>query len=444
VQAETARHGKLQRLLGKGFSIAACVGLIVGLGILRTPGEIAVTIANPVAYMAMWVGVGCFVLLSLSVVAELIAMTPRSGGIYAMVAHAYGPYPGFLIGWTDWISTCAALALKSVVVTEYIALVVPSLAPHTTWLALGITSAFAMLQLAGTRSSARVQQLASTGIGLIVIALAAALFVGAFVNGGVVDVPASTTITRSPALAAMGLTVAAIVFTYDGWFAASYFSGEVKSGGRAVALGSLQGAVIVMVLYVLLNLALVMSVPLTALAGHKLALAGALDLVFGTGAGNILLFAAIFILLAHQNLQYMIASRILYALSVDGLGNRHATVVTERGAPAPALVFSWLAVSCLIIAGTFEFLLNLVTIMFMAMYVALIVGVFRLRRQEPAAERPFRAWGYPASGIFCALGWLAIGSFVTLTNPSSALYGLVLVLISAPTYWWVRSRRAIA
>ena len=84
----------LQRLLGKGFSIAACVGLVIGLGILRTPGEIATTVNDPVPYMALWIGCGVFVIISLLVVAELIAMTPRSGGIYALVAHAYGPLPG--------------------------------------------------------------------------------------------------------------------------------------------------------------------------------------------------------------------------------------------------------------------------------------------------------------------------------------------------------------
>ena len=59
----------LQRLLGKGFSIAACVGLVIGLGILRTPGEIATTISEPLPYMALWIGCGFFVLLSLLVVA---------------------------------------------------------------------------------------------------------------------------------------------------------------------------------------------------------------------------------------------------------------------------------------------------------------------------------------------------------------------------------------
>lgn len=431
-------------MLGKGFSIAACIGLVIGLGILRTPGEMAMAISNPVIYMAMWIGVGVFVLLSLAVVAELIAMTPKSGGVYSMIAHVYGPYPGFLIGWTDWIANCAALSLKSVVLVEYIVLLLPSSAPYSTLLAITITSGFAMLQLGGTRLSSNVQKGASLGMGLIITTLALALFYGFFINGGSVNVPPSASFTGSPDIAAVGLTVAAVVFTYDGWVAASYFSGEVKSGGRAVAIGSLQGAAIIMLLYVLLNLALVLSVPLPALAGHKLALSGALDLVFGGGGGTFILLAAMFILLAHQNLQYMIASRILYALSTDGLGSRHATGVSDKGTPAAAVIFSWLTVVVLIAAGQFAFLLNMVTILFIAMYVALIVGVFKLRRQKPAAERPFRAWGFPATGIFCALGWLAIGLFVAYSNPDSALYGLILVLISAPIYLWLKSRRGIA
>lgn len=431
----------LQRLLGKGFSIAACVGLVIGLGILRTPGEIATTINEPLPYMALWVGCGAFVLLSLLVVAELIAMTPRSGGIYAMVAHAYGPYPGFLIGWTDWVSSCATIALKAVVLLEYFSLLVPAMTPYQTAGAIIVTSCFAFLQLGGVRLGAGIQRLASTGIGLIIIALAIALFYGFLKNSGPVDAPPDVARYAAPGIAAYGLVVAAVVFTYDGWYAASYFSGEVQAGGRAVAIGSLQAAVIIFVLYVLLNLALVLSVPLAALVGHDLALAGALDLVFGAGSGTVIVVAAVFILLAHQNLQYMIASRILYSLSSDGLGSRRATSVNERGTPAGATIFTWAGTSLLILAGQFEFLLNLVAILFMAMYVGLVVGVFRLRRQEPDAARPFRAWGFPATGVICAIGWTGVAIFVAVTNPMSALSGVVLTLISAPVYLWLKRHR---
>jgi len=431
----------LQRLLGKGFSVAACVGLIVGLGILRTPGEIATTISEPVPYMALWVGCGLFVLLSLLVVAELIAMTPRSGGIYAMVAHAYGPYPGFLIGWTDWISSCAAIALKSVVMLEYVSILVPSIEPYQTVSAIIVTSCFAFMQLGGVRLGAGIQSVASTGIGLIMIALAIALFYGFLSNGGTVETASHVARSGSPGMAAFGLVIAAVVFTYDGWYAASYFSGEVKAGGRAVAIGSLQGALIVFALYIILNLAIVLSVPLSALVDHELALASALDLVFRPGAGTVIVIAAVFILLAHQNLQYMIASRIIYSLSTDGLGTKRATSVNAKGTPAGAIVLSWAVTSLLILAGQFEFLLKLVTILFMAMYVGLIVGVFRLRAQDPDAERPYRAWGFPATGIICGLGWTAVAIFVAFTNPMSALSGVFLTLVSVPVYLWLKRHR---
>jgi APA family basic amino acid/polyamine antiporter len=278
-------------------------------------------------------------------------------------------------------------------------------------------------------------------MGLIMIGLALALFFAFLTQGGPADAGNLRAPAGPPGLAAFGLVVASVVFTYDGWYAASYFSEEVKSGGRGVAIGSLQAALIVFALYVLLNLAIVLSVPLAALVGHDLALAGALDLAYGAGAGRIVVFAAIFILLSHQNLQYMVASRVLYALSSDGLGMRKATSVNDKGTPAGAVVFTWAATSALIVAGQFEFLLNLVALLFMALYVGLVVGVFRLRTQEPGAQRPYRAWGFPATGIVCGIGWTAVAVFVAFTNPMSALSGVVLTLASVPAYLWLKRHR---
>ena len=138
-----AAEQQLKRLLGRGFSIAACVGTIIGLGILRTPGEIALTISDPWIYIALWAGGGLFVLLSTLVAVELVAMTPRSGGPYVLIANAYGPYPGFLIGWTDWLANCASGALKAVVFMEYLALLHPELSHWITPGALLMTTLFA-------------------------------------------------------------------------------------------------------------------------------------------------------------------------------------------------------------------------------------------------------------------------------------------------------------
>ena len=431
----------LNRVLGKGISIASCVGLVIGLGIMRTPGEIAATISAPVPYMALWIGGGLFVLLSILVVAELIAMTPRSGGIYGLVKHAYGPYPGFLIGWTDWAANCASAALKSVVLLEYISLLIPSVAVYQTEGALLITTSFAMLQLGGSRLGAGIMQTASAIIAVTMFVVTCALFYGFISSGAPVAASAIDAGPSAVGIAGYGLVVAAVVYTYDGWYAASYFGGEVRGGGRAVAIGSVQGTLIIIALYVLLNLALVLSVPLTELQGHDLALAGAVDYVFGAGTGTVIICVAIFVLLAHQNIQYMMVSRVLYSLSVDGLGNRRATTVSDSGTPSFAVILSWLTTVALILVGQFEFLLNLTAILFVVMYVSLIIGVFRLRKQEPAAERTFRAWGFPATGVVCALGWIAVALYVAVTSPESTAYGVLLILVSAPIYLILKRRR---
>ena len=94
VAQPTIAPNPLKRSLGTGFAVAAGVGTIIGLGILRTPGEIAAVFYNPLTYVGLWLLVGFFVWINTLVAAELVAMTPRSGGYYVLVKRALGPYPG--------------------------------------------------------------------------------------------------------------------------------------------------------------------------------------------------------------------------------------------------------------------------------------------------------------------------------------------------------------
>jgi APA family basic amino acid/polyamine antiporter len=434
------RQHQLKRLLGKSFSIAACVGTIIGLGILRTPGEIARVVQDPWLYMALWTGGGAFVLLSTMVVAELIALTPRSGGPYALIANAFGPYPGFLLGWTDWLGNCAAAALKAVVLMEYAALLVPELRPFIIVGALLINGAFALLQMGGVRLGGRIFQVAAAVFVLILLSVSVSLLFGNPEPLPTSQV-ASNIIHTAPTWAHYGIVVAAIVFTYDGWVGASYYSGEVVGGARSAAIGSIKGVLIVIALYLLLNGLLAVNVPLAVLDGQELALAGALDYLYGAGAGTFIILAALVILLAHQNVQYMGASRALYALSMDGLGSRRATGVSQRGTPTGAVLTSWGLMALLILAGGFEFLLNMATLLFIAGYVAMVLGVFRMRRKAPGLERPYRAWGFPLTGVFCGVGWIAIAAFVGLMDLQSAAYSLALTALSVPLFLLLRSRR---
>ena len=409
--------------------LAVVVGGVIGLGILRGPGEIAKVATEPSLYLALWLLGGLFVLLSTAVTAELLGMTPRSGGAYSLIRRAYGPYAGFVIGWVDWLSFAADLALKAVVIMEFVAILFPESAAWSTPLAIIVTTVFAAIQLRGISLGALIQEFATSLIGLVIVVLSLVLFLA--------EAPLTSATEMMPANSALSdwsLVIATIIFTYDGWLYASYFSGEIKGGAGAAARSCIKGMIVVIALYMLMNVALVKSAGLAALADSDLALARALELATFPGAGDIIVIAAILILLSHQNLEYMGGPRILQALAIDGLAMQRAQKPGKGGNPVFAIVITWLLVVCLILVGGFEFLLLLSVFFFVPIYLAMIVGVLVLRRREPDGKRPYRAWGHPYSTIVCLIGWMIVTLFQAYAERETALYAVTMVAVSWPVY----------
>jgi APA family basic amino acid/polyamine antiporter len=432
---DSTANGTKRTLAGR-FVLVITVGGIIGLGILRSPGEIAAVAPNPYLYMSLWLGAGLFVLLTLGVVAELIGMTPRSGGVYALVRHAYGPFSGFVLGWADWVSFTADIAVKAVVIVEFTGILFPAARLWLTPLAIMVTTIFAAFQLRGIATSAMIQQVVTSVVGLAIVAFSLLLFLAEPVVVGANDiVPVVRTDMQS-----WSLVLATIIFTYDGWIFASYFSGEIKGGAGAVARTCVRGTVIVIVLYMLINLAMVVSIPLPLLADHDLALSRALELAVSPIASTAVVLAAIMILLSQQNQGYMGGPRVLQALATDGLAVKRAESVGERGNPIFAVVMTWALSVAMIMNGGFEFLVQLCVFLFVPLYVALLIGIFILRKREPNAARPFRAWGHPYSTVVVLIGWSMITVFQAVADREIALYAVALVAFAWPVYWYLNNK----
>jgi len=426
-----------RRVLSSGFTLAVVIGGTIGLGILRTPGEVATVVTNPLMFVSLWVLGGLFSLLCAFVLAELIGMTPRSGGTYALVRRAYGPFPGFVIGWVDWLCFVGDIALKAVVVTEFAAMLYPAARQWQTPLAIIVSSVFAALQLRGIALGAKIQQIAAAALALIVVGFTVALvFAESAVSSGTALVPHAAS-----GLGAWSLVFASIFYTYDGWDYPAYFGGEIKGGGGAVARSMIKGVVILTLLYVFLVAALAWKVPLASLAGKELALASALEMVISPLASTVVLVAAIIILLAHQNLIYMSTPRILQALAVDGLAVRRAGEISKGGNPIFAVLLSWCFSVFLIMIGGFHFLLHLLIFFVLFITVVLIAGVIILRLRQPDADRPYRAWGHPWSTYTCLVGCILLALFEAVAQIDTAAYAAIFVAISWPVYrYLVRSR----
>jgi APA family basic amino acid/polyamine antiporter len=156
--------GKLLQVLGVWFGIAAAVGNTIAAGIVRTPGVIAKTLQNPWFFLGVWVIGGLYALFGASSMAELGAAIPRSGGQYNFSRRAIGDYAGFIVGWSDWLSSCGTLAAVAIVIGEYSGKLILALAGGDRTIktiAVSVIVGFGILQWRGVRWGSRAQLLTS-------------------------------------------------------------------------------------------------------------------------------------------------------------------------------------------------------------------------------------------------------------------------------------------
>ena len=426
---------KLLRILGSGFGVAVIVGAVIGVGILRTPGEVAAHLADPRLILGLWLGGGIYALLAAASVTELGTMLPETGGYFVFSRRAFGDAVGFTVGWTDWIGQTSAIAYASIAFGEFLTALVPSLAGRETVIGVAIIAAFGLLQWTGIRSSSRVQQATSLikAIAFLALVVACFWFGGNRGNG---PMPVRT----ESLFVAVILAVQAIILTYDGWYEALYFTEEIRDPVRQLPRSMIGGVALVIVIYMLVNAALVYVLPLGALAGSKLPAADAALLLFGKSGATLVTLLSLISLPPMINAVMLCAPRILYAMSRGGLFPARMATVSSRGNPDWALAATVVLAILLVSSGTFKTLIAVASVIFVVNHCFALSALFVLRRREPSLPRPFRAWGYPwisALVLLTAVGILAGSLF---SDPRHSLYAGGLIAISFPVYRSLRRR----
>lgn len=434
-------RGQLLQVLGVAFGIAVIIGNVIGVGILRTPGQIAERLPSVPLFLGVWVVGGLYAILGAISLSELGAMIPRSGGQYVFVRRALGPYPGFIVGWSDWVSTCGSAAAVAIVIGEYLGPLVPGLDGRAAWVAGIIVVLFTLLQWRGVKVGDAAQQLTSL---LKTVALLG--LIGAILLLPGVEPAAVTEQAVMPAgFALLGAAVIAFqgaIFTYDGWTGAIYFGEEVRNPGRDIPRATIGGVFLVLGLYLALNIAFLHVVPIDRMAGDEFVAGTAAAVAFGPNGDTIIRVLMIVSMLAAVNANVMIASRVPVAMSRDGLLPHAVTHVNVRGTPSPAL-FLGSAVALLFVAtNTFETVLALLAFFFVANYALSFASVFVLRRREPDTARPYRAFGYPWTTGIALIGSLAFLVAAVIGDRTNSVRSLLLLAASFPVYLVVRRKGA--
>jgi APA family basic amino acid/polyamine antiporter len=427
---------KLLNILGVTFGLAVAVGNTIGAGILRTPGDVASMLQTPVLFLGVWVVGALYALLGVNALAELGTMLPKSGAQYVYARHAFGDYAGFVVGWNDWISTCASTAAISIVIGESLAALIPRASTQATALAMVTVVLFTALLLRSTKVGGRSQEITS-----LFKTIALVVFIGAcFVFGGEAAAqraPNATGMVAAPGqslFAAVVLAVQAVIYTYDGWTGPLYFSEELRDPARQIPRSMFGALFAVAAIYLLINLAFMYVLPVTAMAGSTLAAARVAQAIFGPRGDTVVRLVVVLALPSAVNACLLMSSRVLYAVSRDRIGPRIATRVNEGGTPTVALIASAMVSLLFLATGTFQSVIAVAAFFFVADYALSFLAVFVLRRREPAAPRPYRAFGHPWTTGLVLAGSIAFLVSAVVSDTKNSLWALGLLVISYPAF----------
>jgi APA family basic amino acid/polyamine antiporter len=438
IDVSSAGKNRLLRILGVSFGLAVAIGGTIGIGILRIPGSVAAQLGHGGLIMAVWIVSGLYAFAGANTYAELGTMLPLAGGPYVYARRAYGEFGGFLIGWSDWLLRTSSMAYLAVALSEYSAALFSYHSSAITFVAIAVLVFFTAFHWLGLRVGSRAQEIMSLFkvVAFFVIIVSCFLF-----SPKLPSAPSSTpSLLSDPKLlfVAIALSMQSILGTYSGWHAPVYFSEENTDPAKSIPRSLFSGVCLVMAIYVLFNLAMLYALPISKLAGSKLAAADAAQEIFGGYSSQIVTATMLISLLGIINASFLFTPRVMFALSRDGLFFLSGARVNTGGTPTTALFLTALVAIALAALGSFEKLFAFTAFFSVLVDVAAFGTLFVLRRKEPDRARPFKAWGYPLLPAIVLVGAILLLIAFVVSSAQNSLYALTGIALSYPVYLLVK------
>lgn len=476
------------RGLGLFDATMVVVGSMIGSGIFIVSADMARVIGSPGWLLAAWVFTGLLTVTGALTYGELAAMMPRAGGQYVYLREAFSPLWGFLYGWTLFmVIQTGTIAAVAVAFARFLGLLVPAISEHTyivppVHLSSGYAVSLSTAQLVGvlliallTWTNTRgleygkvVQNIFTTAkTGALLALIGAGLLIGwnadaiaanfsdPWTPRGQVDiVPGLSAATAFGLFIAVCVAQTGSLFSSDAWNNITFTAGEVKDPRRNLPLSLALGASSVIGLYLLANLAYLVTLPLSAIQTAPADRVGTatLDVVL-PGLGAVLMAIGIMISTFGCNNGLILAgARAYYAMARDGLFFQRVGQLNAAKVPAWGLVIQGVWASLLVLPRTYHpgsnaygnlysNLLDYVISSALIFYILTVAGVFRLRRTRPDAPRPYKAFGYPLVPALYIAGATTVLVVLFLYRTATTWPGLLIVVLGVPVYFvWHRGR----
>jgi APA family basic amino acid/polyamine antiporter len=463
------------------------VGVMIGSGIFIVPADMARLINSPGWLLMAWVLTGILTISAALSYGELASMMPHAGGMYIYLREAYSPLWGFLYGWTFFaVIQTGTIAAVSVAFARFMTVLWPvvdesryiispiligsryaiSLSTAQA-VAFGVVVLLTWTNMRGLEYGKIVQNLFTS---VKTLALAALIFVGLTVawNGEAVSTnfgdfwrvgefdSSLGVLTGSifGLMVAISVAQSGSLFAADSWHDISLLAGEVRNARRNVPIAMALGTAIVITMYLLVNVAYLAALPLSAIqsAGSDRVATAMLERVFA-GTGTLLMAAGIMIsTFGCVNSLVLAGARAYYAMARDGLFFRAAGELNRARVPGWALMVQGVWSAMLILPRTYDpatgkygnlysNLLDYIMSAALLFYILTIAGVIRLRMTRPHADRPYKVIGYPLVPLVYIVGASFVFAILFVYRPSTTWPGLLIMVSGSVVYLAIRKRR---
>lgn len=483
-------ESKFHRSLNLYDSTMVVAGSMIGSAIFIVSSDMSRQLGSSGWLLLSWVIAGLLTITAALSYGELASMMPSAGGQYVYLREAFSPLYGFLYGWTLFLviqtGTVAAVAVAfarflgvlAPGISESRYLVAPIHLFSRYWISLSTAQLVAMLVILlltwtnsrGVNYGKIVQNVFTV---TKIASLAAIILVGLFIGSkaGVIHanfaapwtphdytavVPGISAATGSGLFIAICISQVGSLFASDAWNNITFTAGEIKNPKRNVPLSLALGAIGVICLYLLVNLAYLFTLPLSAIqhaASDRVATAALEAALPGVGAGAMAI-AIMISTFGCINGMVLSGSRAYFAMAEDGLFFRATGKLNRAGVPGSALLVQGVWAALLVLPRVYDSttgkygnlysnLLDYVVSAVLIFYILTIAGIFRLRRTRPNAERPYKAFGYPVIPLLYIVGALTILIVLLAYRTSTTIPGIFIIFSGVPVFFLLRKRLAI-
>jgi APA family basic amino acid/polyamine antiporter len=422
-----------------GF-VTACsivIANIIGTGIFTSLGFQVAEIQSGFALLMLWIIGGIAALCGALCYGELSAALPRSGGEYHFLSQIYHPALGFMAGFVSaTVGFAAPIALAAMAFGKYFVGVFGVGSPVVlSFVVVWVVAAFHFGNL----------QIGSAFQNLFT--LVKLLLIGTLITAGFF-VPLKEPISFLPASGdtmsifsgSFAIALVFVMYSYSGWNAAAYITGEIKRPEKNVPRSLLIGTSIVIVIYVLLNAIFLVTTPTEELKGQLEVALVAGKHIFGSIGGGVAGAVICLGLVSSISSMTWIGPRVTMSMGEDHWLLRLLGRKNKHGVPTSAIVLQLLVVNLLLLTRSFEDVVRYTQFSLLICSLLAVLGVIVLRFTHPKITRPYRVWAYPLPPILFSLITIWMMFYLLRWHSGESLAGLGTALFGLLLYFCVGKR----